>query len=35
MINYAAWVDVLDVAIFPVNTWQEGLEGLSKHFAGE
>ena len=35
MINYAAWVDVLDVEVFPVNTWEEGLEGLSKHFAGE
>ncbi len=33
MINYAVWVDVLDVDIFPVNTWEEGLEKLSKHGA--
>jgi hypothetical protein len=35
MINSVAWIDVLDVDIFPVNTWEEGLDRLSKHLAGE
>ena len=35
MINAATWIDVFDVQVFPVNTWQEGLEGLTKHFSGE
>jgi hypothetical protein len=34
MINTVAWVDALDVDIFPVNTWEEGLDKLSKHLAG-
>jgi hypothetical protein len=35
MINTVAWVDALEVDIFPVSTWEEGLEKLSKHLAGE
>jgi hypothetical protein len=35
MINTVAWVDVLDAVVFPVNTWEEGLEKLTKHLAGE
>ncbi len=35
MINSAAWVDALDVDVFPVTTWEEGLEKLTKHLAGE
>jgi hypothetical protein len=35
MINSVAWVDVFYVDVFPVITWEEGLEKLSKHFAGE
>jgi uncharacterized protein with GYD domain len=35
MVNSVAWMDVLDVEIFPVVEWEEGLKKLSKHFAGE
>ena len=35
MVNSVAWADVLDVEIFPVMEWEEGLKKLSKHFAGE
>lgn len=31
MINSVTWIDVLDVDIFPVTTWEEGLEKLTKH----
>jgi len=34
MVNSVAWVDVLDVEIFPVVEWEESLKKLSKHFAG-
>lgn len=35
MVNSVCWIDALDVDIFPVSTWEEGLEKLSKHLAGE
>ncbi|NIM96844.1 MAG: DUF3303 domain-containing protein [candidate division Zixibacteria bacterium] len=35
MINSVIWMDALDVDVFPVNTWEEGLEKLSKHLGGE
>jgi hypothetical protein len=35
MVNAVAWSDVMDVEIFPVTEWEEGLKKLSKHFAGE
>ncbi len=35
MVNSVAWLDALDVEIFPVVEWEEGLEGLSKHLGGE
>lgn len=35
MINSVAWVDALDVDVFPVTTWEEGLEKLSKLLASE
>lgn len=31
MIISVTWMDVLDVDIFPVTTWEEGLEKLTKH----
>ena len=34
MVNTVAWMDVLDVEIFPVVEWEEGLKKLSEHFAG-
>jgi hypothetical protein len=35
MMHSVTWIDVLDVEIFPVSTWEESLEKLSKHLAGE
>lgn len=35
MINAATWVDVFTVDIYPANTFEEGLEALGKHFAGD
>jgi hypothetical protein len=35
MINSVVWIDIFDVRIFPVNTWEEGLDKLTKHLAGE
>lgn len=35
MINSVAWVDALEVDIFPVVTWEEGLEKLTRYLAGE
>lgn len=35
MINTVAWVDALDADIFPVSTWEEGLEKITRHLAGE
>ncbi|MFC2023166.1 DUF3303 domain-containing protein [Chloroflexota bacterium] len=35
MINTVAWVDALEADVFPVTTWEEGLEKLTKHLAGE
>ena len=35
MMNTVAWVDALSVDIFPVTTWEEGLEKLTKLLAGE
>lgn len=35
MMNTVAWVDALDVDIFPVTEWEEGLEKLTKLLAGE
>lgn len=35
MLNTVAWVDALDADVFPVSTWEEGLEKLTKHLAGE
>lgn len=35
LINTAIWVDVFYVDVFPVSTWEEGLEGLTRHLAGE
>jgi hypothetical protein len=35
MINTVAWADALTVDIFPVTTWEEGLEKLTEHLAGE
>jgi hypothetical protein len=34
MINSVTWLDALDVDIFPVTTWEEGLAKLTKHLAG-
>lgn len=34
MINSVVWIDALDVDIFPVTTWEEGLAKLTKHLAG-
>ena len=35
MINSVAWVDALDVDVFPVVTFEEGLKKLTKHLSGE
>jgi hypothetical protein len=35
MINSVVWIDIFDVQIFPVNTWEEGLDKLTRHLAGE
>ena len=35
MINSVGWIDAMTVDIFPVVTFEEGLEKMSKHFAGE
>ena len=35
MINSVIWMDALDVDVFPVTTWEEGLEKLGKQLAGE
>ena len=34
MINSVTWLDTLNVDIFPVTTWEEGLAKLGKHLAG-
>ena len=34
-INSVAWIDALGVDIFPVATWEEGLEKLTRYLAGE
>jgi hypothetical protein len=33
-INAVVWIDALTVQVFPVLTWEEGLEGLTKHLGG-
>lgn len=35
MFNTVIWADALTVDIFPVTTWEEGLEKLTKQLAGE
>lgn len=35
MINTVAWADALNVDIFPVTTYEEGLEKLTNYLAGE
>jgi len=35
MINSTAWVDVFDVDLFPVVTFEEGLESMGRHFTGQ
>lgn len=35
LINTVIWMDALDVDIFPVNTWEEGLEKMTQYLAGE
>lgn len=35
VINSVAWIDALEVDIFPVVTWEEGLEKLTRYLAGE
>lgn len=35
MINTVAWIDALEADVFPVTTWEEGLEKLSRHLTGE
>lgn len=34
MINTVGWIDVMSVDIFPVTTYEEGLEKLTRHLAG-
>ncbi|MFZ5809781.1 MAG: DUF3303 domain-containing protein [Chloroflexota bacterium] len=34
MINTVGWIDVMKVDIFPVTTYEEGLEKLARHLAG-
>ncbi len=35
MINAATWVDAFTVDVYPANSWEEGLDALGKHFAGD
>ncbi len=35
MLNSVAWLDALDVEIFPVVEWEEGLKKISEHLGGE
>ena len=35
MINSVSWQDMFDIQVFPVTTFEEGLEKLTKHLAGE
>ena len=34
-INSIAWLDMFDIQVFPVTTYEEGLEKLTRHLAGE
>lgn len=34
-INTVGWIDAMEVDIFPVTTWEEGLEKLGRYLAGE
>lgn len=34
-INTVAWIDALEADIFPVSTWEEGLQGLTRYLTGE
>ncbi len=33
-VNSVVWMDALTVELFPVVSWEEGLEGLTKHLGG-
>jgi hypothetical protein len=33
-VNSVVWMDALTVEVFPVVTWEEGLEGLTEYLAG-
>lgn len=35
MINAVVWMDIFSMHVLPVNTWEEGLEKIAKHLAGE
>ncbi|MDH7489882.1 MAG: DUF3303 family protein [Anaerolineae bacterium] len=35
MINTVAWLDALKADVFPVVTWEEGLEKLIRYLTGE
>ena len=35
MINTVVWMDIFNMQVLPVNTWEEGLEKLTRHLAGE
>jgi hypothetical protein len=34
-VNSIAWLDMFDVQVFPVTTYEEGLEKLTRRLAGE
>mgnify|MGYP001822283314 CR=1 FL=1 len=35
LVNSVIWIDVLELDIFPVVTWEEGLEFITDHLGGE
>lgn len=34
-INSVAWIDAMEADIFPVATWEEGLQALTRYLGGE
>ena len=34
LVNSVIWIDILELDIFPVVTWEEGLEFITEHLGG-
>lgn len=35
LVNSVVWLDAFNIEVLPATTWEEGLERISKHLAGD